>query len=202
VIDGNERLYELGYQKLTMGDVADAANLHRGLVYLRFKSKDDLVDAVVLRELNRYADAWRAELDADPRAGSVASIYRAMVRSLKTLPLASAIVARDEQVLGRYLRKRGSLPTIGTEELLRIMQEAGALRAGLDIGAVAYLLDSLTPALRRTFAGGDSELLVETLAEVLESGLTPDGAGDLAGGKAALLNGFERVRGDLDKWER
>ncbi|WP_344835714.1 helix-turn-helix domain-containing protein [Nonomuraea dietziae] len=84
-----ELLLRIGYDKLTMGDVADAVSLHRGLVYLVFKSKDELVEAVVHDELSRYADAWREHLEADPRAGDVASVYRAMMGALKTLPLAA-----------------------------------------------------------------------------------------------------------------
>ncbi|MFC7722648.1 TetR/AcrR family transcriptional regulator [Nonomuraea recticatena] len=103
-----ELLLRIGYNKLTMGDVADAVSLHRGLVYLVFKSKDELVEAVVHDELSRYADAWREHLEADPRAGDVASVYRAMMGALKTLPLAAAIVARAEDVFGKYLRKRGA----------------------------------------------------------------------------------------------
>ncbi|MEU4232156.1 TetR family transcriptional regulator [Nonomuraea sp. NPDC026600] len=43
-----------------MGDVAEAVLLHRRLVYLHFKSKDELVEAVLIRELDRYAETWRA----------------------------------------------------------------------------------------------------------------------------------------------
>src|SRR3954452_20818775 len=105
ILDGAaELLLRFGYNKLTMGDVADAGALHRGLIYLRFKSKDELVEAVVLRELDRYADAWREQVEDDPRGGGVASVYRAMMHALKRLPLAAAIVARDTEVFGKYLR--------------------------------------------------------------------------------------------------
>jgi hypothetical protein len=70
-------------------------------------------------------------------------------RALKTLPLAAAIVARDEAVLGKYLRKRGNvldrLPaTGGTQEFLRAMQDVGACRPDADARAVAFVLDSQT----------------------------------------------------------
>ncbi|MEU6037251.1 helix-turn-helix domain-containing protein [Actinomadura sp. NPDC047616] len=205
-----ELLLRLGYNKLTMGDVADAAALHRGLVYVRFKSKDELVEAVMLRELNRYADAWREQLENDPRGGDVASVYRAMAHALKTLPLAAAIIARDPEVFGKYLRKPSNVfqrrPDTGsTREFLRVMRDAGAIRRDADIRAVAYILDALTPALRRTFSRAvpvdadepSTDELVEALADMLERALPPADGGDLAAGKALLLGALEQARSDI-----
>jgi AcrR family transcriptional regulator len=204
-----ELLCRLGYNKLTMADVADAVVLHRGLVYLRFPSKDQLVEATLLRELGRYAEVWRANLEADPRGGSVASVCRAMVHALKTLPLASAIVARDEHILGKYLRKPGNLldrlpNTAGTGGFLRAMQDAGACRRDVDARAVAFILDALTSAIRGTFATGhpasadagepSSDEVLETLADMLDRTLTPPGGADLAAGKAVLLGKLDEAR--------
>ncbi|RDI53301.1 TetR/AcrR family transcriptional regulator [Nocardia mexicana] len=204
-------LLRLGYSKLTMGDVADAVALHRGLVYLRFKSKDELVEAVARRELDRYAERWSEQLLADPQGGSVASVYRAMAGALGQLPLAAAIVARDEATFGKYLRKPGSffdrVEHLGTREFLMTMQEAGAVRRDIDTRAVAYILDSLTPALRHTFPqqrhlSADPELpttgdMVGALAELLELGLTPSAGADLEAGKTVLLEGLSKARSNL-----
>ncbi|GAB2668680.1 TetR/AcrR family transcriptional regulator [Nocardia goodfellowii] len=198
-----ELLLRVGYQKLTMGDVADAVALHRGLVYLRFKSKDDLVEAAGRRELDRYAEQWSEALRADPAGGTVASVYRAMVRALRSLPFAAAIVARDEAVFGKYLRKPGTLfdrlKDVGTVGFLAGMQEVGAMRADIDAHAVAFILDALTPALRHTFSHADeaapaTDAVVDALAELLELGLTPPAGADLAAGKSYLLAALTRTR--------
>lgn len=198
-----ELLLRYGYNKLTMGDVADAADLHRGLVYLQFKGKDDLVAALILRELHQYALAWREQLEADPEGGSVGSIGRAMLRALKTLPLASAIIARDEAVFGKYLRKPATLfdqpllRSTGTREFFDAMREAGVIRADVDTGAIAFLHDALIPAIRRALLQADPDqpswdALLETLSDMLDRTLTPPGGADLAAGKAILLDGLER----------
>ncbi|QIS18389.1 TetR/AcrR family transcriptional regulator [Nocardia terpenica] len=200
-----ELLLRLGYNKLTMGDVADGVSLHRGLVYLCFKSKDELVEAVVRRELQRYSRRWRECLMADPQGGSVASVYRAMAGALQQLPLAAAIVARDEQTFGKYLRRPGNLlenpKTLGTQAFLHAMQEAGAVRGDVDTRAVAFVLDALTPALRQVFprpgaAATASDLptaeqVVGALTELLELGLTPRSGADLEAGKAVMLAALE-----------
>lgn len=204
-------LLRLGYDKLTMGDVAQAVALHRGLVYLHFKSKDELVEAVLIRELDRYVETWREQVEADPRGGDVAGVYRAMVHVLKTLPLASAISARDPEVFGKYLRKPSNLferrpSTLGMREFLHMMQQAGTMRRDVDTRAVAFILDALTPALRRTFtadrAAADpdqptSDELLETLADLLDRALTPPDGADLANGRALLLGGLDQVRAAL-----
>ncbi|MEV0588296.1 TetR/AcrR family transcriptional regulator [Nonomuraea sp. NPDC050310] len=199
ILDATEHLLlRLGYDKLTMADVAEAVALHRGLVYLVFKSKDELVEAVVRDALRRYADAWREHLEADPRAGSVAAVYRGMIGTLEHLPLAAAVVARAEDVFGKYLRKRGSvferLPEIsGSHDFLRAMQAAGAVGPDVDVRAVAYVLDALTPAVRRTFGaapGGQvpSPAAVLTVLErMIDRALPPGDEDQLAAGKAVLL---------------
>ncbi|MFI6737499.1 TetR/AcrR family transcriptional regulator [Nonomuraea sp. NPDC050451] len=205
-------LIRLGYNKLTMGDVAEAVALHRGLVYLHFKSKDELVEAVLRREGGRYAGAWREQMEADPRGGDVASVYRLMVRVLKDRPLTAAIAARDPEVFGKYLRKPGNLferlpRTFGMREFLEVMQQAGTVRQDVDTRAVAYILDALTPALRRTFAADragspdpdqpTSDELLEALADLLDRALAPADGGDLEKGKAVLLGGLRQVRAEL-----
>ncbi|WP_262379730.1 TetR/AcrR family transcriptional regulator [Nonomuraea sp. PA05] len=205
-------LLRLGYDKLTMRDVAEAADLHRGLLYLRFKSKDQLVEAVLVRELGRYAETWRGHLEADPRGGDVAGVYRAMVHVLKTLPLAAAISARDPVVFGKYLRKPSSLfqrraGAFGMREFLRLMQEAGTMRRDVDARAVGFILDALTPALRESFIADrarpadpdrpSSDEVLAALADLLDRALTPPGGADLAAGKALLLDGVDQVRAAL-----
>ncbi|GAA3467647.1 TetR/AcrR family transcriptional regulator [Nonomuraea roseola] len=213
ILDATAKLLlRIGYNKLTMGDVAEAVTLHRGLVYLVFKSKDELVEAVVHDELSRYADAWREHLEADPRAGDVASVYRAMVGALKTLPLAAAIVARAEDVFGKYLRKRGSvferLPEISrSRDFLRAMQEAGAVHRDVDVRAVAYILDALTPAIRRAFQeldngdGPSSAAVLAVLEEMIECAVPPAEGADLAAGKAILLNLLTGARSEFNEAE-
>ncbi|MFJ1456473.1 TetR/AcrR family transcriptional regulator [Nocardia sp. N2S4-5] len=212
ILDAAEDLLlRLGYNKLTVGDVADATGLHRGLVYLRFKSKDSVVEAVVRRELDRYAQRWSEHLRTDPQGGSVASVYRAMAGALAQLPLAAAIVARDEPTFGKYLRKPGSFfdraESLGTSEFLSDMQAAGVVRPEVDVHAAGYILDALTPALRQTFSTQRAQAaapdvpttgaMVDVLAEWLELGLTPPADADLEAGRTVLLEGLSRARRNL-----
>jgi AcrR family transcriptional regulator len=202
-----------GYNKTTMSDVAEAVGLNRALIYPHFKSKDELVEALIIRELERYGDRWSQALEADPLGGSMASLYRGMVPTLEQLPLMAAILTRDEQTFGKYLRKPGNIlaslaTTITTRDALQAMQELGAVRQDVNITAMAFIMDALTPATLEilspqgeAFAGDSArpgkpsyEELMETLAEMLERMLTPESGANLQAGKAALLQGVEIAR--------
>lgn len=208
-----ELLLRHGYNKATMSDVADAVGLHRGLVYLYFPSKDELVEALIVREMSTYAEAWSNHLEADPLGGTVASVYRSMLHALKPLPLMAAILTRDKGTFGKYLHKPGNLftrlsTTSLTRDFLQAMQEAGAVRQDVNIAAMAFILDALTPAILETLSShrkeprGDSERLgkpsydelMETISEMLERMLTPAEGVNLAGGKAIMRQGLDSAR--------
>src|SRR5437667_12737672 len=148
-----ELLLRHGYNKVTMSDVADAIGLNRRLVYLLFPSKDALIKALLLRELNSYADVWNRYLERDPLGGTVASVYRGLLATLKQFPLMAAMYTRNAQTFGKYLCRPGNLfaswpPDPGpTRNFLQAMQEVGAVRQDINTRAVAFILDALTPSI-------------------------------------------------------
>src|SRR5215471_11473745 len=103
-----ELLLRHGYNKVTMSDVADAVGLNRRLVYLLFPSKDALVEALLLRELNTYVQIWNRYLESDPLGGTVASVYRGLLAALKQFPLMTAMYTRDSETFGNYLSRPGN----------------------------------------------------------------------------------------------
>ncbi|GHO42266.1 TetR/AcrR family transcriptional regulator [Ktedonospora formicarum] len=209
-----ELLLRHGYNKLTMSDVADAVGLNRRLVYLLFPSKDALIKALLLRELNIYAEVWNRYLDNDPLGGTVASVYRGLLAALKQLPLMAAMYTRDEQTFGKYLSRPSSFfvswpPDPGpTREYLQAMQEIGVVRQDMNASAMAFILDALTPSIlaalssRRSASPNDSnrpnqpsfDELVETVAELCESLLTPEAGANLEAGKAMMRRKIEEVQ--------
>jgi AcrR family transcriptional regulator len=199
-------LLRYGYNKVTMSDVADAVVLNRRLVYLLFPSKDALITALLRREVTTYVDLWTQYLDQDPLGGSVASVFRSLLVVLKQLPLMTAMYTRDAQVFGTYLAKPGSFfaswpPDPGpTQEFLQEMQAVGAVRQGINTRAIAFILDALIPSILAALSAhkwgprDDSnkpdqlsfDELVETVAELCERLLAPEGGANLEAGKALM----------------
>jgi AcrR family transcriptional regulator len=195
-----------GYNKVTMSDVADAVGLNRRLVYLLFPSKDALIKALLLRELNTYVEVWNHYLEHDPLGGTVASVYRGLLAALKQLPLMAAMYMRDEQTFGKYLSRPGSFfafwpPDPGpTRAYLQAMQAIGVVRQDINTKAMAFILNALTPSILAALSAhtkaplDDStrqdqpsfDELVETVAELCECLLTPTAGANLETGKAIM----------------
>lgn len=201
-----ELLLQHGYNKLTMSDVADAVGLNRRLVYLLFPSKDALIEALLLREMNTYLEIWSHYLDSDPLGGSVSSVYRSLLVVLKQLPLMTAMYTQDEQTFGKYLSRPGSLfaywpPDPGTtQDYLQEMQKVGAVRQDINTRAIAFILDTLAPSVLQSLSSraraplDDSnrpdrpsfDELAETVAEICDRLLTPPEGANLEAGKAIM----------------
>lgn len=65
IVEAADRLfYERGFEATSFADIAAAVHLSRGNFYYHFRTKDDILDAVIaLRLMNtgRMLDAWEAE---------------------------------------------------------------------------------------------------------------------------------------------
>jgi AcrR family transcriptional regulator len=209
ILDAAARLIiQYGYDKTTIGDVADAIGLNRALVYGYFKSKDDVLEALIKREMRNYGELWFEYLMADPNGGTVASIYRSVAYALKNNPFMAAIVTRDEGTFGKYLRKPGNIfedmqSQNISEGLLQSLQDAGAIRQDVNISAVIHIMDTLANNMVgpvHTRQGGPSyEELLETIAEMFDRMLTPDDGGNIEAGKQVLRQLASEAKTFLDQ---
>lgn len=138
VLDAAEGLLRsFGLRRWSMDDVADAAGVGRTTVYRSFASRDDLVHAVLARELRATLDAVGAAAASQERLDD--KVVAAMLTALDHL--------RDS-VVDRLLRSDPAtfLPFLTTDAgpLLAIAREAIAaqirlLDPAVDAGAAAEL---------------------------------------------------------------
>src|SRR5437016_3927875 len=89
ILDGALRQFELfGLKRSTVDDVAKRAGLGRMTVYRRFPRKDDLVEAVILREARRMAERVSAAAEGQPTVEERAvESFVTMVREVRGNPL-------------------------------------------------------------------------------------------------------------------
>ena len=62
IVEAADQLfYRQGYEHTSFADIADAVHISRGNFYYHFKTKDEILDAVinVAAELKRRAKAWK-----------------------------------------------------------------------------------------------------------------------------------------------
>jgi AcrR family transcriptional regulator len=198
ILDAAARLIiQFGYNKTTLSDVADAVGLNRVLIYTYFKSKDDLLEVLIQREMRKYGEAWIERIEADPLGGTIGSLFRSIIYATNQTPFMAAIVKKDEAIFGKYLRKPGNIlaamqgPNM-SRELLEELQKAGAIRQGVNLAVVAYIMDLISYGLV-----GASEVpsqgstppydeVMETMAEMFDRLLKPEDGGNPEAGKNVL----------------
>jgi|GEM_PF-993274 len=184
-----------GYSKTTIEDIARAAGVSKGAVYLHWPSKVELFDELLVFEMRRtLADFW-ARVQADPLGGQIGPMYRHAVLAMQANPLVCALYTQESRVLGDYMQRRGSARYtqrfLFGQDMIRQMQAAGLVRAELDPEVVAYLMsviaygfigiESVVPAEQ---APG-MEVVAPGLAEAAQRAFGAEG-GDSQAGKQAL----------------
>jgi len=97
-----------GYDKTTMSDIAEAAGVSKGALYLHWKSKDALFEALILHESGRVLDDLIHMIDTEPELTSIFSIFGLALKVTTRNPLMQALVTKDSRVLGDYTRKLDS----------------------------------------------------------------------------------------------
>jgi hypothetical protein len=89
--------------------------------------------------------------------------------------------------------------------LLQALQAAGVVRQGVNIAAMAYIMDVVAASIVEYGPGAHPstappyDALMETAAEMLDRRLTPADGGSLEAGKALVRQMAERARAQLDQ---
>jgi AcrR family transcriptional regulator len=199
-----------GYDRATMGDIADEAGVSRGTVYLSFNGKEELFEALLYWEWTRYAKTWLDAIESDPRGGTVGGYYRAVFRAVNSRPLIASMLRRDRRVLGTYLRKpdnlfawmeSGSL----TVDFIRALQAVGAVRRDLDPAVTAHLLEALSYGqltigdFKPTGQIPPFPVVIEALADMMDRWLSPDDGGNSEAGKEVMRQIVAAAKGRLEQ---
>jgi AcrR family transcriptional regulator len=165
ILDAAEQLLgRLGYQKMTMDDIAAEARISRRTIYLHFPSKEDValatIDRIVERLLVRLKQHAAAEAPWDER-------LRRM--------LLERVMFRFDSVRGYYH---------GIDEIFRSLRAAYMERRARYFAAEAKVFATVlgnAPRARNT-SGRKPELLAESLLlatnSLLPSGLSPRELGE------------------------
>lgn len=140
----SQLIVRYGYDKTTMDDIAREAGISKGAIYLHFRSKEALLDALVIAESRKLLDDMLARIDADPEGMTVFNMYRYAVLAMLENPLMKALYLRDNTVFGDYVRRirKGRIadPTTIGVEFVRHFQAAGLIKPEADPAMVAAIM--------------------------------------------------------------
>ncbi len=203
-------IIRLGYDKATMSDIAEAAGASRRTVYLYFKGKEELFEALLYREYMEYAQTWLEQIEADPRGGTVGGTYRALFHAVNSHPLIAAMLRRDWRVIGNYLRKRDNifsqmLSGVNTPDFFRALQAAGAIRKDIDAAVIIHIVEMLSYGQltigdfkpKDQFPAYDA--VMEALAEIMDRALLPEDGGNSEAGKALFRQITAAARAQMEQ---
>lgn len=188
-------ILRLGYDKATIGDIAEEAGASRRTVYLYFKGKEELFEALLYREYMEYATSWLEQIEADPRGATIGGFYRATFLAVNRHALIAAMMRRDRRVVGNYLRKRDNIfarmySRVSTPSFFQALQAAGAIRTDIDAAVILHIIEMLSYG---ELTIGDFKPLdqfppydavMEALADMMDRALRPEDAGNSANSEA------------------
>ncbi|RBQ11637.1 TetR/AcrR family transcriptional regulator [Spongiactinospora rosea] len=203
-----ELVLRWGYDKTTIDDVAKAAGVAKGTIYLHWKTRDDLFAALLRRERVHVAEELRASGPA-----TIGELFGGFVGTALRRPLMRAVLVGDPELLGKFARmKRHS--TTGLElgpafdTYIGRLVEYGAVREDarehtIAIAAIVYgfvFLPDLLPQAAGPSGERIAELVADTVERALGSGreLPDDDARAVAQATTDLLDAMaENARGKL-----
>jgi len=203
-------IIRLGYDKTTMRDIAEAAGASRRTVYLYFKGKEHLFEALLYLEYMKYAETWLEQIATDPRGGTVGGFYRALFHSVNSRPLIAAMLRRDRHVVGNYLRKRDNLfsqmnSMVDTTGFFQALQAAGAIRQDIDAAVILHIIEMLSYG-QLTIADFKSpgqfppyDAVMEALADMMDRALMPADGGNSEAGKAIVRQITAAARAQIER---
>ncbi len=146
ILDAAFELFcHMGVQRTTMEDVARRAGVSRITVYRRFATKRALVDHVIRREVRRYFDQFRRDVEqADTAADRVVLGFVSSLQAFRHNPLIGGLMAADPKALVPSTIGDGGRTLATVREFvagqLRREQDAGNVARDVNVDVVAELM--------------------------------------------------------------
>ncbi|MEV5651043.1 helix-turn-helix domain-containing protein [Nocardia sp. NPDC052254] len=153
-----ERILQVGIRRASLDDIARRAGVNRVTIYRRFRVKENLVDAVLRREITRVLAEIGRIMRSEPEVETrIEEALLFIIQQTRTHPLVTQLldVAPDEAVefftvRGEELVNQGIAYIQG---VLRYSQEEGLFEK-YEVAPVAELLARFTHSLLLTPVGG------------------------------------------------
>ncbi len=179
-----ELMLRWGYNKTTIDDIARYAGVAKGTIYLHWKTREDLFTALMKREYIRLAEDLQRRIASDPEGGTLRGITKHSMLATMKNPLMKAVLLRDTDLLGEWMRKEYASETYSQQiaqslALLEPFRARGVVRDDIDVRKQLYMLDAITMGFLviDQYMPGDfkysDEEIVDMTAEVVERAFAP-----------------------------
>lgn len=140
ILDAAAALFgEKGFDSTSTNDILDVVGIARGTLYHHFKSKEDIMDALIERQTNRLLA--RAREVAEDKSGSV---EERMVRTIMALHVEETEHGEEQEMIQHLHNPQNALMHQKTQRIL--LGQVPAILAGiLEDGIAAGVIDTPYP---------------------------------------------------------
>ena len=196
-----DMLVRHGYRRVTIDDVAGAAGIGKGTVYLHWKTREQLFGAVFAREVGAAVADMVTALRADPAVALLHRFAAEFFLAILRRPLLYGMVIGDVQMWGKLVGSEagydGGRHNAVMASYMDVLAARGLVREDLTPPELTYAFQSVFEgfiyAEREVGSEGTREERARLLSVTVESAFSRPGTSDaaLAEEVAALLSGLE-----------
>ncbi|MFB4312591.1 TetR/AcrR family transcriptional regulator [Actinomadura sp. 21ATH] len=130
-----------GLRRVSVEDVAKRGGVARTTVYRRFGNKDQLLQAVILRECRRFLGAISAATEGLPTAeDAVVEGFVAGLRGARTHPLLARVLESEPEAFLPQLSMNGGAVMLAARDILADRLRRARPAGGEDYATVAEVL--------------------------------------------------------------
>lgn len=138
----------LGYQKVTVDDIAAESGVGKGTIYLHWRSKKDLLYALIAKEMAVVAEGLMDYVLEHPDNIRLHRLYPELYVVCNARPLVRALFTQDAKVLGNVVRQENSRITqwqkmLGMTKGIGLMRDHGLVCSEMDLDLQLYAINSL-----------------------------------------------------------
>ncbi|MFI7633961.1 TetR/AcrR family transcriptional regulator [Nonomuraea sp. NPDC049400] len=186
-----ELVADHGVRKVTVSEIAGAAGVGKGTVYLYWPTKEDLILGLFARELLAFLDEVIARITADPTAVLPRHLAPLLIRTGLRSPLARRLTAKDAELLRLLIEQAGdrdlfdrTQPSAMCEAVMPILRRHGLIRQDRPLADQSYAMHAMLtgfgtamshPDSAPPSAGDPGDVLADTVALLLEPAVASAG---------------------------
>jgi AcrR family transcriptional regulator len=182
-----------GYNKTTIDDIAKQAGVAKGTIYLHWKTREALFQALLTREYLTMLQEFLQRLGSDPESATLHGITRQAFLLSMTRPLVKGMMLSDTDMLGELAHREYADPAVGPRFIvgpqrriemgrayIELLRSKGLVRTDMSIQAQIHMLlaisigflvaDRFSPDEYKLSPEESAELLAQTAHRTFEPG--------------------------------
>ncbi|MEU6430772.1 helix-turn-helix domain-containing protein [Microbispora sp. NPDC046973] len=190
ILDSARRLVaDHGVRKVTVSEIATAAGVGKGTVYLYWPTKEGLILGLFAHELLAFLEAVIARITADPSAVLPRNLAPLLIRTGLRSPLARRLTTKDTDLLRLLTEQAGdrdlfdrTQPSAMCQAVMPILRRHGLLRQDRPLADQSHAMHAVLvgfglamsdPDSAPPSAGDPGDVLADTVALLLEPAAAP-----------------------------